>query len=51
MEEYKNEFWKDNGFNTKEEYNVFMKEKIEDLFKMIKSDTELIAVFKRLANK
>jgi Txe/YoeB family toxin of Txe-Axe toxin-antitoxin module len=51
MEEYKNEFWKDNGFNTKEEYNQFMQKKIGELFKMIKDDPKLIAVFKRLANK
>jgi hypothetical protein len=44
------EFWKDQGFNTKEEYNQFMTEKIEELFTIIKSDPELIAVFKRLAN-
>ena len=44
------EFWKDNGFATKEAYNRFMTEKIEELFKIIKSDPELVAVFKRLAN-
>jgi len=43
------EFWKDNGFNTKEEYNAFMTEKIDELFKIIKSDPELVAVFQRLA--
>ena len=44
------EFWKDNGFESKEAYNRFMTEKIEELFKIIKSDPELVAVFKRLAN-
>lgn len=43
------EFWKDQGFKTKEEYNQFMKKKIEELFKMIKEDPKLLAVFKRLA--
>ena len=51
MEEYKNEFWKDNGFNTKEEYNQFMHQKMEEMFAMIKNDPQLLAVFKRLANK
>jgi len=44
-----NEFWKDNGFNTKEAYNQFMTEKIEELFAIINSDPKLVAVFKRLA--
>ena len=44
------EFWKDNGFNTKEEYNVFMTQKMEELFAIINSDPKLVAVFKRLAN-
>jgi len=43
------EFWKDNGFETKEAYDAFMKERIETLFTMIKNDPELMAVFKRLA--
>jgi hypothetical protein len=43
------EFWKDNGFKTKEEYNQFMTQKIEELFTIIKSDPELVAVFQRLA--
>jgi hypothetical protein len=43
------EFWKDNGFNTKEEYNQFMTQKMEELFAIINSDPKLVAVFKRLA--
>jgi len=44
------EFWKDNGFESKEAYNAFMTEKIEELFAIINSDPKLVAVFKRLAN-
>jgi hypothetical protein len=43
------EFWKDNGFNTKEDYNQFMAQKMEELFAIINSDPKLLAVFKRLA--
>lgn len=37
------ESWKAKGFKTKEEYTQFMHQKIEDVFKMIKDDPELIA--------
>ncbi len=39
------------GFKTEEEYNTFMREKMEQLIKMIVEDPKLIGVFKRLKDK
>ena len=43
------DFWVDNGFKTKADYDAFMVQKMEELFLMIKNDPQLLAVFQRLA--
>ncbi len=43
--------WKNMGFKTEEEYNIFMREKMEQLIKMITEDPELLDVFKRLKDR
>ena len=43
--------WKKMGFKTEQEYNTFMKKKMEQLFKMITDDPKLLDVFKRLNDR
>ena len=39
------------GFKTKEEYNKFLDDKMNDMMDKIKSDSKLLNVFKRLKDR
>jgi len=40
-----------NSFKTEEEYNQFLKRKMDELINLIKNDTKLLNVFKRLKDR
>ena len=43
--------WQKNGFKSEKDYHNFLQEKMDSLMDMIKSDSELLNVFKRLKDK
>lgn len=43
--------FKSMGFNTKEEYDKFLKSKMDSLMDKIKNNPKLLDVFKRLKDK
>ena len=43
--------WKKMGFNSEEEYKIFLDKKLNDFIGKIKSDKELLNVFKRMKDK
>jgi hypothetical protein len=43
--------WKKMGFNSEEEYNQYMNDKMEALLDRIRSTPKLLDVFKRLKDK
>lgn len=43
--------WKKMGFNSEEEYNKFLNDKMEALVDRIRSNSKLLDVFKRLKDK
>lgn len=43
--------WKEMGFKTEEEHNQFLKRKMDELINLIKNDTKLLNVFKRLNDR
>jgi len=43
--------WKEMGFESKEHYNEFLREKMEKMMNRIKTTPKLLNVFKRLRDK
>ena len=43
--------WKKMGFKTEEEYNQFLKMKLDSMMNQIKNDPKLLNVFKRLKDR
>jgi hypothetical protein len=43
--------WEKMGFKSEEEYNKFLKDKMEAMLDRIKSNPELLNVFKRLNDR
>ena len=43
--------WQNNGFKSEKDYHNFLREKMDSLMNRIKSDSELLNVFKRLNDR
>ena len=43
--------WKKMGFKTEDEYNQFLKMKLDSMMNQIKNDPKLLNVFKRLNDR
>ena len=43
--------WQKNGFKSEKDYHNFLREKMDSLMNRIKSDSELLNVFKRLNDR
>jgi len=43
--------WQNNGFKSEKDYHNFLREKMDSMMNRIKSDSELLNVFKRLNDR